>query len=174
MISLREVALTDAPAVRRIYSAASVRYLPRAPLTAENAASWVTDRIAESRATPRMLYCFGIDHADDLVGVIKLRPARTSAALSYILRDDAWGHGYATTAVALVLDFASTTLGLASVDAKHHPDNHASGRVLIKSGFTCTGRSAEAITYMRNLAPGARSAVRMRERLPDGATTARS
>ncbi|WP_308404479.1 GNAT family N-acetyltransferase [Streptomyces sp. ATCC 21386] len=166
--------LTDAPAVRRIYSAASVRYLPRAPLTAENAASWVTDRIAESRATPRMLYCFGIEHTDDLVGVIKLRPARTSAALSYILRDDAWGHGYATAAAALVLDFASTTLDLASVDAKHHPDNHASGRVLIKSGFTCTGRSAEAITYIRNLAPRTRSAVHVRERLSDGATAARS
>lgn len=155
MIALRELILADAPSVRRIYSAASVRYLPRVALTAENAASWVTDRITESRATPRMLYCFGIDHADDLVGVIKLRPARTSAALSYILRDDAWGHGYATTAVALVLDFASATLGLASVDAKHHPDNHASGRVLIKSGFTCTGRSAEGITYTRNLSAGA-------------------
>jgi hypothetical protein len=63
------------------------------------------------------------------------------------------GHGYATTAVALVLDFASTALGLASVDAKHHPDNHASGRVLTKSDFTCTSRSPEAITYIKNLGP---------------------
>ncbi|MFF7091760.1 GNAT family N-acetyltransferase [Streptomyces rubradiris] len=155
MISLRELTLADASAVRRVYSAASVKYLPRPPLTTENAASWVTDRIAERHAMPRTLYCFGIDHADDLLGVIKLRSARTSAALSYILREDVWGHGYATMAVTLVLDFASTTLGLASVDAKHHPDNHASGRVLIKSGFTCTGRSTEAITYIRNLAPGA-------------------
>jgi ribosomal-protein-alanine N-acetyltransferase len=154
VISLRELTLADASAVRRIYSATSVKYLPRVALTAENAASWVTDRIAERHVAPRMLYCFGIDHADDLVGVIKLRPARTSAALSYILREDVWGRGYATTAVMLVLDFASTTLSLASVDAKHHPDNHASGRVLIKSGFTCTGRSTEAITYIRNLAPG--------------------
>lgn len=174
MISLRELTLADTLAVRRIYGASSVKYLPRVALTAETATSWVTDRIAERHAMPRTLYCFGIDHADDLVGVIKLRRARTSAALSYILRDDAWGHGYATTAVALVLDFASTTLDLASVDAKHHPDNHASGRVLVKSGFTRTGRSAEAITYMRNLAPGARSTVPMRERLSDGATTARS
>jgi len=121
-----------------------------------------------------MLYCFGIEHADDLVGVIKLRPACTSAALSYILRDDAWGHGYATAAVTLVLDFASTTLGLTSVDAKHHPYKHTSGRVLIKSGFTRTGRSTEAITYIRNLALGTRSAVHVRERLSDGAMAARS
>jgi [ribosomal protein S5]-alanine N-acetyltransferase len=155
VITLRELTLADASAVRRIYSDTSVKYLPRMAMTAEKAASWVTDRIAERRAVPRMLYCFGIDHDDDLVGVIKLRPARTAAALSYILREDVWGHGYATTAVALVLDYASTALGLTSVDAKHHPDNHASGRVLIKSGFTCTGRSTEAITYIRNLAPGA-------------------
>jgi len=121
-----------------------------------------------------MLYCFGIEHADDLVGVIKLRPACTSAALSYILRDDAWGHGYATAAVTLVLDFACTTLGLTSVDAKHHPYKHTSGRVLIKSGFTRTGRSTEAITYIRNLALGTRSAVHVRERLSDGAMAARS
>lgn len=155
MISLRELTLADAAAVRRIYSDTSVKYLPRAAMTAESSVSWVTGRIAERHAVPQTLYCFGIDHADDLVGVIKLRPARSSAALSYILREDVWGHGYASTALALVLDFASTTLGLDSVDAKHHPENHASGRVLTKCGFTCTGRSPEAITYIRNLGPSA-------------------
>ncbi|MFG2370434.1 GNAT family N-acetyltransferase [Streptomyces sp. NPDC048504] len=152
MISLRELSLGDAPALQRIYSDASVRYLPRMAMTAESAASWLADHVVERHATTRTMYCFGIDHADDLVGVIKLRPDRTSAALSYILRHDVWGHGYATKAVALVLDFASSALGLASVDAKHHPDNHTSGRVLIKSGFTCTGRSGAAVTYIRHFA----------------------
>ncbi|MFI6626471.1 GNAT family N-acetyltransferase [Streptomyces sp. NPDC050528] len=152
MISLRELTLGDAPAVQRIYGDASVRYLPRLAMTAQNAASWLADHAVERHATTRTLYCFGIDHANDLVGVIRLRPDRTSAALSYIIRHDAWGHGYATKAVGLVLNFASSTLGLASVDAKHHPDNHASGRVLIKSGFTCTGRSGGAVMYIRHFA----------------------
>ena len=152
MISLRELTLADALAVQLIYSDASVRYLPRAAMTAESAASWLADQVIERRAAPGALHCFGIDHADDLVGVIKLRTNRTSAALSYILRHDVWGRGYATTAVALAIDFASSALGLASVEAKHHPDNHASGRVLIKSGFTCTGRSGVAVTYIRQLA----------------------
>ncbi|MFE9597107.1 GNAT family N-acetyltransferase [Streptomyces hokutonensis] len=118
---MRELTPGDAPAVQRIYSDASVRYLPRMAMTAESAASWLADHVVERHATTRTMYCFGIDHADDLVGVIKLRPDRTSAALSYILRHDVWGHGYATKAVALVLDFASSALGLASVDAKHPP-----------------------------------------------------
>ncbi|SFG89857.1 GNAT family N-acetyltransferase [Streptomyces mirabilis] len=161
MISLRELTLADAAAVRRIYSDTSVKYLPRTAMTAESAVSWVTGRIAERHAVPRTLYCFGIDHSDGLVGVVKLNPARTSAALSYILREDVWGHGYATKAVALVLDFASTTLGLASVCAKHHPDNHASGRVLTKLSTVTymtadtnpASRSPEVITYSRNLRP---------------------
>ncbi|MFI5752698.1 GNAT family N-acetyltransferase [Streptomyces sp. NPDC051644] len=81
-----------------------------------------------------------------------MNPARTSAALSYILREDVWGHGYATKAVALVLDFASTTLGLASVCAKvndaaakaaHRPLALASRPSEVDQADTCRGDHLE-------------------------------
>lgn len=61
--------------------------------------------------------------------------------LSYILREDTWGNGYATEAVRYVVDFAFTAAGLERLEAMHHPDNPASGRVLAKAGFTRTGTS---------------------------------
>ncbi|GAA2346653.1 hypothetical protein GCM10010416_80590 [Streptomyces caniferus] len=39
----------------------------------------------------------------------------------------------------MVLAFASTTGGLERLEAMHHPDNPASGRVLTKTGFIRTG-----------------------------------
>ncbi len=119
-------------------------------MTAASATAWLTACLAEQRAVSRKLYCFGIDRTGDLIGVIKLRVEGTTAALSYILRDDAWGHGYATTAVALVLDFAFRTLRLTSVNAKHHPDNHASAQVLTKTGFTRTGHCTYRVATVRS------------------------
>ncbi|WP_416970598.1 GNAT family N-acetyltransferase [Streptomyces sp. 4F14] len=148
MISLRELHPDDVPALQRIYSEPSVRHLPRPAMTGASAIAWLTAYAAEQRAIPRTLYCFGIDHAGDLIGVVKLRVEGTTAALSYILRDDTWGHGHATAAVALVLDFAFRTVRLTSVTAKHHPDNHASARVLAKTGFTRTGHC----TYIHHAA----------------------
>ncbi|HEY8982372.1 MAG TPA: GNAT family N-acetyltransferase [Streptomyces sp.] len=151
MTSLRELRPDDAPALQLIYSEPSVRHLPRPAMTAASAAAWLTSCMAEQQAASRTSHCFGITHDDDLIGVIKLRTDGTTAALSYILRPDTWGHGHATTAVTLMLDHATTTLHLTSVTAKHHPENHASARVLVRAGFTCTGHSATAVTYERPL-----------------------
>ncbi|QNP71564.1 GNAT family N-acetyltransferase [Streptomyces roseirectus] len=151
MISLRELRPDDAPSLQRVYSEPSVRHLPRPAMTSASAAAWLTAHAAQQRALPRVLYCFGIDDTEDLIGVVKLRSDGTTAALSYILRPDAWGHGHATTAVTLMLGYAATVLRLTSVTAKHHPDNHASARVLAKTGFTRTARSTTAVTYIRPL-----------------------
>ncbi|WP_096215204.1 GNAT family N-acetyltransferase [Streptomyces sp. 2323.1] len=59
--------------------------------------------------------------------------------LSYILREDTWGNGYATEAREHVVAFAFTTAGLERLEAMHHPDSPASGRVLAKVGFIRTG-----------------------------------
>ncbi|MFE2226179.1 GNAT family N-acetyltransferase [Streptomyces kronopolitis] len=66
-------------------------------------------------------------------------PHRRHATLSYLLREDSWGRGYATQAVADMLRHAFTATGLTSIGARHHPDNPASGRVLLKNGFRYRG-----------------------------------
>ncbi|MFD9434493.1 GNAT family N-acetyltransferase [Streptomyces sp. NPDC060002] len=79
-------------------------------------------------------------HEDDLIGLISLRRRTpTMGTISYILRDDSWGNGYATHAAHQVVTVAFTTAGLNRLEAMHHPDNPASGRVLAKAGFTRIG-----------------------------------
>lgn len=104
-----------------------------------------------ARLIPRVQWCFGITAEEemlDLLGVVKLRcQTEKRATVSYVLREDTWGRGYATRAVAKVLTFAFTTLALDTVTAQPHPDNPASGRVLAKNGFTRTGFSDGFVTY---------------------------
>ncbi|MFF9150316.1 GNAT family N-acetyltransferase [Streptomyces sp. NPDC014861] len=56
--------------------------------------------------------------------------------ISYIIREGSWGNGYATQAANHVVSAAFTTTGLTRLEAMHHPDSPASGRVLAKAGFT--------------------------------------
>ncbi|MFG2533381.1 GNAT family N-acetyltransferase [Streptomyces sp. NPDC048516] len=77
---------------------------------------------------------------DEMIGLIALRRRTpTMGTLSYILREDTWGNGYATQAAQHVVDFAFATAGLERLEAMHHPDNPASGGVLTKAGFARTG-----------------------------------
>ncbi|MFF1511956.1 GNAT family N-acetyltransferase [Streptomyces sp. NPDC058326] len=77
-----------------------------------------------------------------MIGLVALR-RRTPlmGTISYILREDSWGHGYATQAARQVVSVAFTAAGLTRLEAMHHPDNPASGRVLAKAGFTRVGAS---------------------------------
>ncbi|MFF4935087.1 GNAT family N-acetyltransferase [Streptomyces griseofuscus] len=140
MVTLRALALDDAPALTRIYSGASIRHTTGRPLTLNQAHEKIRAALARAAETPRAQWSWGILHEDDLIGLISLR-RRTPAmgTISYILREDSWSHGYATHAAHQVVTVAFTTAGLTRLEAMHHPDNPASGRVLAKAGFTHIG-----------------------------------
>ena len=70
-------------------------------------------------------------------------PDYRSAALGYCLTDAAWGHGYATEAVAAMLQWAFDTLDLNRVQAETDTRNVASARVLEKNGFVREGTLRE-------------------------------
>ncbi|WP_432096382.1 GNAT family N-acetyltransferase [Streptomyces sp. bgisy100] len=140
MIELRSLVLDDAPAVQRIYSGASLAFTRANPMTAHEAAEYVEKAITEASTTPRERWCFAIVFSGDVVGLVKLRErGRRHATLSYILRDDTWGNGYATEAVKCAVAFAFAHTEITRLSAKHHPDNPASGSVLIKAAFVRTG-----------------------------------
>ncbi len=58
----------------------------------------------------------------------------TSASTGYVLARDAWGHGYATEALAAMTSLADS-LKVTRLFALCHPQHHASARVLEKGGF---------------------------------------
>ncbi|GGQ68114.1 GNAT family N-acetyltransferase [Kitasatospora griseola] len=147
MIELRELSPRDAEALLRIYSSEATRYLDREAMDAAEARHYLRDAAASAAQTPRTLYVLGLAVDGDLVGIVKLHRDRPVAAVSYILRADAWDRGYATAGVRRILALAFGHLGLPHVRAKHRPDNPASGRVLRKAGFTPTGEHDGFATY---------------------------
>ncbi|MFJ1751315.1 GNAT family N-acetyltransferase [Kitasatospora sp. NPDC088134] len=72
------------------------------------------------------------------------------------MRPDTWNRGCATLAVRHLLGPAQR-FGVSRVYARHHPDDPASGRVLIKAGFAPTGAEAGfptcSTTLPRRLTP---------------------
>ncbi|MFI1305556.1 GNAT family N-acetyltransferase [Streptomyces sioyaensis] len=140
MITLRELTMDDAPALQRIYRGATLTYIERRALTLDEAVDLVANTLACARAEPRDRWAFGIAVEDDLLGMVRLRRRNDRhATISYLLREDSWGRGYATQAVAGMLRHAFTTTGMTSIGARHHPDNAASGRVLQKNKFIYRG-----------------------------------
>ena len=78
---------------------------------------------------------------DDLIGGIGLHHTRVHnhAELAYWLGYPYWGHGYVAEAGAAILRWGFRTLKLHRVFAQYMGDNHASGRVLAKLGFSHEG-----------------------------------
>jgi RimJ/RimL family protein N-acetyltransferase len=74
------------------------------------------------------------------------------ASTGYVLATDAWGQGYATEALAAMVDLARE-LGVARIHAICHPAHGASARVLEKCGFTLDAAGSRQAAFP-NLAPG--------------------
>jgi ribosomal-protein-alanine N-acetyltransferase len=73
-------------------------------------------------------------------GCAGLRPkAGNLLELGYYLLPGLWGKGLATEAATAVAHYAFTVLGVEALFAGHHPQNHASQKVLGKLGFERTG-----------------------------------
>ncbi|MFC6136487.1 MULTISPECIES: GNAT family N-acetyltransferase [Streptomyces] len=126
----------------RIYSGASVRFTHGEgyQMPVEDAVVRLARIRDEDHAEPRDHWSLGIAVAGDLIGLVKCRRQdECTAALSYILREDTWGRGHATDAVRQFVPLVFAEAALERLEAKHHPDNPASGRVLAKAGFTRIG-----------------------------------
>jgi RimJ/RimL family protein N-acetyltransferase len=141
---LRVGRLSDAPAIREVYSEPDIRRwmgwdgeeLPddaEARANLERAeASWREGTWAVFRA---------VDAAtDQVVGGVNLRMAgNETAEVSYFLRASARGRGLATRGVRLVSRWAFEELGIERIELRAHPDNDASIKVAERAGFTREG-----------------------------------
>ncbi|MEU8515447.1 GNAT family protein [Kitasatospora sp. NPDC048722] len=133
------------------------RYLPFEPRDREACADqldlYVEGAMEEQRGTYRLAVTLlagagagaGADADGPLAATpigqaaLTLGPYR-SAELGYVLRRDAWGHGYGSEAARLLCVLAFDHLGLHRLAASVDVDNAASVRVLGKLGFQREGR----------------------------------
>ena len=84
---------------------------------------------------------FARERPDDYLGYVVLSPVPESAdiEISYGIRRDAWGHGFATEAARAGLDFAFRVRALRELVALVYPANLKSQRVIAKFGFQPAG-----------------------------------
>lgn len=78
-------------------------------------------------------------------GFAKLDPTNNLGEIGYVINPRYKGKGVASEAVAAVIDYGFSTLGLNRIEARYMIDNSASRRVMEKSGMTFEGIYRKAI-----------------------------
>lgn len=80
----------------------------------------------------------------EIAGAVNLFDVdRVAGTLSYWLFDECRGEGYATEAIALVVDHAFERLGLHRIEAEAFTENEPSRRLLDRLGFVHEGTARE-------------------------------
>lgn len=88
------------------------------------------------------VWAITLDGSDELVGAIGLTPEDDDVAdLGYWLSRDHWGRGLMTEAAGAIVLHGFHHLGLRRITSAYFEDNHVSGQVLRKLGFSETGRT---------------------------------
>ena len=80
---------------------------------------------------------------DELVGSVTLdidNAAHARGVVGFVFHPRCWGHGFASEALGLMLDFGFGDLALHRIAAHCHPDHEPCARVLEKAGMALEGR----------------------------------
>jgi len=133
-VRLRGASLEDAPRVTRLLEGDTELALRTAmipiPYTMESAEEFL------AQVDPQLV--FAIVVADQLVGMAGMTGVEEPVEIGYWVGRPYWGRGFATAAVALLMEEARRR-GIRCLAADVFPDNAASARVLEKNGFARQG-----------------------------------
>jgi ribosomal-protein-alanine N-acetyltransferase len=118
------------------------RWLSFDSRTREQAESMIQGVIERAQQQPRTEYYLGVVRDDDrVIGFARLGLSGVQAAkLGYAVVADLWGHGYATEAARIAIDFGFRDLQLHRISAAIGPDNAPSVAVAHRLGMQYEGR----------------------------------
>jgi [ribosomal protein S5]-alanine N-acetyltransferase len=74
-----------------------------------------------------------------LIGCVSIMRCNQEPEIGYWIGVEYWNKGYATEACVAISEFATSALTLTRLCARHLSRNPASGRVLLKAGFSHVG-----------------------------------
>ena len=140
MIRLRPCHLVDAPAITALASDRRVsQYTQNIPYPYDQsiAEAWIKrcePLIEEKKLLVRAIV---LSDTQELIGIVSLMNIEEKhAELGYWVGVDYWRRGIVTEAVRQMLTLGIEEFELEKIYARHHELNPASGRVLLKNGFT--------------------------------------
>jgi len=118
------------------------------PFSVREAERYVRTRVAQMRRGRVLALGIRTRGEGAFCGLVELRAIdreHALAELSFWLAVDAWGRGYMSEAIGVVLRLAFQDLGLNRLYAYHMVRNPASGRVLARHGFHVEGVLRERV-----------------------------
>jgi RimJ/RimL family protein N-acetyltransferase len=133
--------MDDLPLARGLWCDAEVMQFIGGPLSEETLREKLAREMANDERLGAQYWPMFRREGGDFVGCCGLRPRdeeRRIFAFGFHLRPEHWNRGYAFEAGSAVIDHAFAALGVPELFAGHHPENHASRRVLAKLGFSYT------------------------------------
>jgi ribosomal-protein-alanine N-acetyltransferase len=91
-----------------------------------------------------------VEHGEMIgtVGLLRFDFAHRRAEVGYEIARRFWGRGLAPEAVAAVIGYGFSVLGLHRIEAGVLPENHASVRVLQKLGFLEEGTRRDYLSFL--------------------------
>ncbi len=108
------------------------------PYTEKDAEHWLRCTKKFRRRPTRY---FAIEYHGMLAGsiglVLKDNIYRKNAEIGYYIAKEFWGHGIATTAIRMIVDYIFQNFDIERIYAEPYAYNAASRRVLEKNGFSC-------------------------------------
>ncbi len=146
---LRELAPADAAALYAIHGdAEAMRWYGSEPMTAPGQAARLIDTFTAWRIAGTGVR-WGIERRFDgaligTCGLFRWSRAWRSCTIGYELARGARGQGFMREALGAVLEHGFDTMGLNRVEARVHPENDASLRILAALGFAREGYQRQA------------------------------
>jgi ribosomal-protein-alanine N-acetyltransferase len=143
-VNLRWLSHEDAPALFKIFGDPEVmRFWSSPPLKDLAGAAKLVDEIHELFKA-RRLYQWGVYRRDgDTVfgtcTLFNVDPVHRRAEVGFAIARDAWGQGFVTEALRLLIRFSFETLAMHRLEADADPENVRSLRLLERQGFRREG-----------------------------------
>jgi len=144
-LQLRPLELSDTKEIQRTAGireiADTMISLPH-PYPAGEAERYISLKLREREAGSSVTYVIEKKAGKEFCGLIELRDIdyeHSQGELSFWLAIDAWGHGYMSEVVQVIVGFGFEVLNLNRLYAYHMLRNPATGRVLEKNGFKQEG-----------------------------------
>lgn len=141
---MRPVRKKDAQAVFDIYSdLKALEYFAREPLESfKDAEKMVAENLAFDEDASAILWAICLRDDDSMIGTFTLfhiSEQNRRAEVGYILNRKFWGKGYASEALARMIEYCFDELEMGRLEADVDPQNTASLRLLDRHGFEREG-----------------------------------
>ena len=140
-LRLREFVPEDAAALAAVLGdPVTMQYYP-APFNRKEVEEWIERNRQRYRSEGYGLWAMLLRDSGELIGdcgcYLREVEGRSSVEISYHVRHDLWGNGYATEAARACMQYAFDKLGVDRVISLIRPENVQSRRVAEKNGLTC-------------------------------------